>query len=42
MLYFETGSVHWLVDFSETKFQFCSEGGSGHFVDPEDAAMISL
>ena len=42
MLYSEMGSVHWLVDLSEIRFQFCSEGGSGHFVAPEDAAMISL
>ena len=32
MLYSEMGSVHWLVDLSEIKFQFCSEGGSRHFV----------
>ena len=42
MLYSEMGSVHWLVDLSEIKFQFCSEGGSRHFVAPEDASMISL
>ena len=29
-LYFETGSVHGLMDFSEIKVQFCSDRGSCH------------
>lgn len=31
MSYFETGSVHGLMDFSDIKVQFCSDRGSCHF-----------